>query len=83
MASRLNCAALPYRCPAMSPRAQPAPDSASSLILNIARGSLSELETQLPISVDLGYIERQHPVFPMVDRVSRLLTGLHKKVGGA
>lgn len=48
--------------------------------LNIARGSLSELETQLLISADLGYLERAHPVFSRVDRVSRLLTGLHKKV---
>jgi four helix bundle protein len=48
--------------------------------LNIARGSLSELETQLLISVDLGYLERDHAVFVSIDRVSRLLTGLHKSV---
>ncbi len=48
--------------------------------LSIARGSLSELETQLLISVDLGYVEREYPVFNLADRVSRLVTGLHKKV---
>ena len=48
--------------------------------LNISRGSLSELETQLLIAVELGYLERNHPVFLSVDRVSRLVTGLHKSV---
>lgn len=48
--------------------------------LNVARGSLSELETQLLISVDLGYMDRGHAVFASIDRVSRLLTGLHKSV---
>ena len=47
--------------------------------LSIARGSLSELETQLLISTDLGYMEREHPMFSSVDKVSRLITGLHKK----
>ena len=48
--------------------------------LNIARGSLSELETQLLIAVEIGYLDRGHAVFSSVDRVSRLLTGLHKSV---
>jgi len=48
--------------------------------LSIARGSLSELETQLLIAADLGYLEQSHDVFPLLDRVSRLITGLHKKV---
>ena len=48
--------------------------------LNIARGSLSELETQLLIAVELDYLDRAHAVFSSVDRVSRLLTGLHKSV---
>ena len=48
--------------------------------LSISRGSLSELETQLLIAVGLGYMERNHPVFSSVDRVSRLVTGLHKSV---
>jgi four helix bundle protein len=48
--------------------------------LNVARGSLSELETQLLIASDLGYIRGADPVFQMVDKVSRLITGLHKTV---
>ena len=48
--------------------------------LNIARGSLSELETQLLIATDLGYIKNNDPVFDLVDLVSRLITGLHKTV---
>ena len=48
--------------------------------LNIARGSLSELETQLLIATDLDYIKTNDPVFELVDLVSRLITGLHKTV---
>ena len=48
--------------------------------LNIARGSLSELETQLLIATDLGYIKADDPVFEVVDLVSRLVTGLRKSV---
>ncbi|HKA41756.1 MAG TPA: four helix bundle protein [Burkholderiales bacterium] len=48
--------------------------------LNIARGSLSELETQLLIASDLAYIKPTDSIFNLVDRVSRLLTGLHKSV---
>ncbi len=31
--------------------------------LSIARGSLSELETQLLIAIELGYVRRQHDTF--------------------
>jgi four helix bundle protein len=48
--------------------------------LNIARGSLSELETQLLIATDLGYINPDDPVFEVVDLVSRLVTGLRKSI---
>ncbi len=48
--------------------------------LSIARGSLSELETQLLIASDLGYVREDNPVFALVHRISRLLTGLHKTV---
>ena len=51
-----------------------------SQFINIAKGSLSELETQLLIAADLGYLEEAHPVFSVVDRVSRIITGLHKAV---
>jgi four helix bundle protein len=48
--------------------------------LNMARGSLSELETQLLIACDLEYMSSDDPVFDVVDHVSRLITGLHKTV---
>mgnify|MGYP001390941432 FL=1 len=48
--------------------------------LNIARGSLGELETQLLIAGDLGYISIEHPIYQTVDRVSKLITGLHKRI---
>ena len=48
--------------------------------LNIARGSLSELETQLLIASDLRYTNENDPVFGLVDRVSRLITGLRKSI---
>jgi four helix bundle protein len=48
--------------------------------LSIARGSLSELDTQLLIAADLGYTKEDDPVFALVNRVSRLLTGLHKAI---
>ena len=48
--------------------------------LNVARGSLSESETQLIIAVELGYIVEGHDIFSRLDKVSRLLTGLHKSV---
>ena len=49
-------------------------------LLNVAKGSLSELETQLLISAELGYMPRAHDVFQLAEHVARLLTGLHKKV---
>lgn len=51
--------------------------------LNLARGSLSELETQLLIAGDLGYIKADDPIFAAVDRVSRLITGLYKNIRNA
>ena len=48
--------------------------------LNIARGSLSELETQLLIATGLGYINRSNPIYELVSLVSKLITGLHKTV---
>ncbi len=50
--------------------------------LSIARGSLSEMETQLLIAVDLGYLSQDHGVFQLLERVSRLLTGLRRKLVG-
>jgi len=48
--------------------------------LGVARGSISELETQLLIAVDLGYLPNGHQVFASLERVSRFVTGLHKKL---
>ena len=48
--------------------------------LSIAKGSLSELETQLLISAELGYLDQKHGVFQLVEEVSRLLSGLHRNV---
>lgn len=57
-----------------------ASDKEFAQFLNVARGSLSELETQLLIASDLGYIRIDDPIFSDVDRVSRLITGLHKAI---
>jgi four helix bundle protein len=48
--------------------------------LNIAKGSLSELETQILIARDLGYATEIGSILEHTDRVSRLLAGLHKSV---
>jgi four helix bundle protein len=48
--------------------------------LSVARGSLSELETQLLIAVDLGYMPPGDPAFSLMVRVSRLLTGLQRSM---
>ncbi len=55
-------------------------DKEFAQFLNIARGSLSELETQLLIASDLGFIKNNDPIFDIVDRVSRLITGLYKSI---
>jgi four helix bundle protein len=46
--------------------------------LIIARGSLSELETQIRISVELGFCPRENKVDGIVDEVFKLLAGLIK-----
>ncbi len=51
-----------------------------SHFLSVAKGSLSELETQLMISADLGYLPRDHDIFAQLERVAQLLGGLHRKV---
>jgi four helix bundle protein len=47
--------------------------------ISIARGSLAELDTQLQIATQLGYLASGHPVYALADHAGRLLTGLHKK----
>ncbi len=44
--------------------------------LSIARGSLSELETQILISDNLGYLSVKKILLDKVDKVFRLLAGL-------
>ena len=45
-------------------------------LLTVARGSLSELETQLLVAVNLGYANSNHPVFDDLEEVFGLLGGL-------
>ena len=51
-----------------------------SQFLSVAKGSLSELETQLLISADLGYLDRGNGVFVVAEHLAKLLAGLHRKV---
>ncbi len=44
--------------------------------LKIARGSQTELETQLILANDFGYIANSEPILAELDRVFRLLSGL-------
>jgi len=48
--------------------------------LYIARGSLAELETQLLIAADLGYLKEPDPLMTQLDRVSAPLSGLIKSL---
>ena len=50
--------------------------------LNISTGSISELETQLLIAVDLGYLPSTAPAFDLLEQVSKLVHGLQKRVRG-
>lgn len=50
-----------------------------SQFLSVAKGSLSESETQLLISADLGYLNRNNGVFDLAEHVAKLLAGLHRK----
>jgi four helix bundle protein len=48
--------------------------------VGIAKGSLSELETQMLIATDLGYLPVQHEVFAQLERVAQLLSGLYRSI---
>lgn len=48
--------------------------------LNIAKGSPSELDTQIHIAMELGYLEDQAALQAKQVEVSRLLMGLHRKI---
>lgn len=47
--------------------------------IGIARGSLSELDTQMQLAVKLNFTSPDHAAFELADRTGKLLTGLHKK----
>jgi four helix bundle protein len=55
-------------------------DKEYSHFLSIARGSLSELDTQVQIAVMLSYIAEDHPLHGLLDRVGKLLSGFSKKL---
>jgi len=48
--------------------------------LSIARGSLSELETQILIGDKLGYLSEKNNLLERVDKVFRLLGGLMRSL---
>ena len=48
--------------------------------LSIARGSLSELETQYVVAKRLNYNTESQTIINTMDRTGRLLTGIHKKL---
>jgi four helix bundle protein len=48
--------------------------------LNIAKGSLSEVDTQLYISLKLGYIQGDNPAFALSNQVAELLYGFIRKI---
>ena len=47
--------------------------------ISIARGSLSELETQIQIAQMLKYTNDTQNITAIASHIGRLLTGLHKK----
>ena len=50
--------------------------------LNIARGSLAELETQLILATRLGYIDSPETLIATANRVTRMLFGLRNSLSG-
>jgi four helix bundle protein len=48
--------------------------------LSISRGSLSELETQLIIAGDLGYLSSSNEIMQRIDSLFGLLSGLMKSL---
>lgn len=48
--------------------------------LSIARGSLSELDTQIQISRMLAYLPEDAALDDLLERVGKLLTGLSRKL---
>ena len=48
--------------------------------ISIAKGSLSELETQMLIAAELEYLSLKHEIFTQLERVGQLLSGLHRNI---
>jgi four helix bundle protein len=48
--------------------------------LSISKGSLSELDTQIRIAEMLGYLQDAAELQTLLERTSKLLSGLHRKV---
>lgn len=48
--------------------------------VGISKGSLSELETQMLIASELGYLSAEHEIFAHLDRVGKILSGFHKSI---
>ena len=51
-----------------------------SQFLSISKGSLSELDTQIKIAEMPGYLHDFAELQTLLERTSKLLTGLHRKV---
>ncbi len=51
--------------------------------LNISLGSLAEIETQIIISIRLGYIRKQaeEMLLEKTDHIGRMITNLYKRLG--
>jgi four helix bundle protein len=52
----------------------------SAHFVSNGRGSLSELETQALIATDQGYIDQSNEVFTALERISQLVSGLHRSL---
>ena len=50
--------------------------------LAISRGSLAELETQLLIAADLGYLEYRNSIDQKIEHIRKMLHGLNNSVQG-
>ena len=50
--------------------------------LSIAHGSLSELDTQIEIALEIGYIDKENfdKLFNRIEHISKMLTGLRKSL---
>jgi hypothetical protein len=79
-AGPISCVVPPFRCPATSPRAEPAfPARSFHHFLSLARGSLVEIETQLLIAQNLEYIS-PNQTRCLLDKTSELGKALNSLI---